>query len=113
MRKKHKLSQPKVSHESEADVLTWELSNKNIYSAKEMENVVVHFTKNDIPVLIEILDASKFLAQSSNAGSSHLRNTAQGIVEGQRKKETVGHGAKYALRNSRFFIADKETIGHG
>lgn len=55
---------PKISYEPEADVLTWELSDKDIYSAKEMGNVVVHFTKNDLPVLVEILDASNFLLQA-------------------------------------------------
>lgn len=29
-----------------------------------MGNIIVHFTKNNIPVLIEILEASKFIRQS-------------------------------------------------
>ncbi|MEK7574317.1 MAG: DUF2283 domain-containing protein [Patescibacteria group bacterium] len=56
----------KISYEPEADVLMWEITNKPIDFAKEIGNVVVHFTKNNMPVLIEILEASKFLARAKN-----------------------------------------------
>ena len=56
----------KISYEPEADVLTWEIADKPIDFAKEIGDVVVHFTKNNIPVLIEILEASKFLAKTKN-----------------------------------------------
>ncbi|MBU4298800.1 DUF2283 domain-containing protein [Patescibacteria group bacterium] len=63
MRNKNKA---KISYESEADVLIWEMTDKPIDFAKEIGNVVVHFTKNNIPVLIEILEASKFLTRAKN-----------------------------------------------
>jgi len=56
-----KTTKAKIAYEPEADVLSWEISNKDIGSAKEIGNVVVHFSKNNIPVLIEILQASEFL----------------------------------------------------
>ena len=56
----------KISYEPEADVLMWEITNKPIDYAKEVGDLVVHFTKNNIPVLIEILEASKFLAKAKN-----------------------------------------------
>ena len=56
----------KISYEPEADVLTWEITDKPIDYAKEIGDVVVHFTKNNMPVLIEILEASKFLAKVKN-----------------------------------------------
>jgi uncharacterized protein YuzE len=56
----------KISYEPEADVLMWEITDKPIDFAKEIGNIVVHFTKNNIPVLIEILEASKFLARAKN-----------------------------------------------
>ncbi len=56
-----KKNKNKISYEPEADVLSWEISNKDIDSAKEIGNIVVHFSKNNTPVLIEILQASKFL----------------------------------------------------
>jgi hypothetical protein len=52
---------PKFHYEPEADVLMWEVSRQPIDHAKEVGNIVVHFTKNNIPVLVEILEASKFL----------------------------------------------------
>lgn len=54
----------KISYEPKADVLMWEITDKPIDFAKEIGNVVVHFTKSNIPVLIEILEASKFLAKA-------------------------------------------------
>ena len=56
----------KISYEPEADVLMWEITNKPINFAKEVGNVIVHFTKNNMPVLIEVLEASKFLAKAKN-----------------------------------------------
>ena len=56
----------KISYEPEADVLMWEITHQPIDSAREIGNVVVHFTKNNVPVLIEILEASKFLARAKN-----------------------------------------------
>ena len=56
----------KISYEPEADVLMWEITNKPVDFAKEIGNVIVHFTKNNIPVLIEFLEASKFLAKAKN-----------------------------------------------
>lgn len=56
----------KISYESEADVLMVEASNKPIDYAMEVGNVVVHFTKDDKPVLFEILDASKFFTKAGN-----------------------------------------------
>ena len=50
----------KISYEPEADVLTWELSDKPIDYAEMEGNFIVHFTENNQPVLIEIIEASKF-----------------------------------------------------
>jgi len=63
MKNKNKV---KISYESEADVLMWEITNKPIDFAKEVGNVIVHFTKNNMPVLIEILEASKFLVKAKD-----------------------------------------------
>lgn len=55
----------KIKYDPDADVLSWEISEKNkIDYASEMGNIIVHFTKNNIPVLIEILEASKFIRQN-------------------------------------------------
>jgi hypothetical protein len=50
----------RISYEPEADVLTWEISrDAAIDSAREVGNVVIHVTKHNVPVLIEILNASQ------------------------------------------------------
>lgn len=65
----------KISYEPEADVLMWEITNKPIDYAKEIGNVVVHFTKENVPVLIEILEASKFLSKAKGLVKKKDRST--------------------------------------
>jgi len=71
-----KSTKNKISYEPEADVLSWEISNKDIDSAKEIGNVVVHFSKNNIPVLIEILQASEFLKTAKKLVAKKERITS-------------------------------------
>ena len=56
--------QPKIHYEPEADVLSWEVSVAPIDYAEEIGNVVVHFTKEGKPVLMELLGASMFLSKA-------------------------------------------------
>ena len=64
----------KISYEPEADVLTWEISqDAPIESARELGNMVIHFTKNNVPVLVEILEASSFLKQAEDVFSHTQR----------------------------------------
>ena len=51
---------PKISYEPEADVLRVEMSQKPIDHAREIGNFIVHFSKDNLPVYIEILEAVKF-----------------------------------------------------
>lgn len=56
----------RITYEAEADVLMLEISREaTIDSARELGNVVIHFTKQNVPVLIEILNASQFLHTAS------------------------------------------------
>ena len=62
----------KVDYSKEEDILMYEVSDEPIDYAQEMDSVIVHFTKSGKPVLLEILDASKFLTQTMKAtGKSH------------------------------------------
>ena len=56
----------KIDYEPEADVLTLKLSGQKIDYAKEVGNFVIHFTEKNIPVLIEILEATSFLKKANN-----------------------------------------------
>lgn len=52
---------PKISYEPQADVISWEISEDPIDHAKEIGDVVVHFSRDNEPVYLEILEASKFV----------------------------------------------------
>lgn len=43
----------------------YEISDEKIDYAEEMGPVIVHFTKDSKPVMLEILDASEFLTQAT------------------------------------------------
>jgi uncharacterized protein YuzE len=61
----------KISYDREADVLSWELSQDGkIDYASEMGDVVVHFTKENKPVYLEVLNASNFLQKSREMAES-------------------------------------------
>lgn len=65
-RKLSKLSSPlRASYDPEADVLSWDVApHAKIRYATEMGNIVVHFTEKQIPVLIEVLEASRVFSKS-------------------------------------------------
>jgi len=75
-----KKNKEKISYEREADVLSVELSDAPIDHAEEAGDVVVHFTKDNKPVLLEILEASLFFKKSGKAF----------IKEGVSARELVG-----------------------
>lgn len=47
----------------EDDVLTLELGDGVIDHAEEVDGVIIHFSPDDRPVLLELLDASDLLAR--------------------------------------------------
>ncbi len=57
----NKIKKTKMSYEPEADVLRIEISKKPIDYAKEMGDIVIHFSKDGLPVYLEILRAKRFL----------------------------------------------------
>ncbi len=59
----------KISYEPEADVLRFEVTDKPIDYAKEMGNLVIHFSKEGLPVYVEVLEATKFRKATDKAFS--------------------------------------------
>ncbi|RJP20176.1 MAG: DUF2283 domain-containing protein [Candidatus Omnitrophota bacterium] len=53
----------KVQYNREDDVLLVHLSDDIIDYAQDTEGMIVHFSPDDRPVLMEILDASDFLSR--------------------------------------------------
>ena len=62
----------KVTYSKDEDILMYEVSDEPIDYAEEMDSVIVHFTKSGKPVLLEVLNASDFLAQTSIATHKRL-----------------------------------------
>jgi uncharacterized protein YuzE len=56
----------KISYEPEADILRVEISTGKIDDTLESGNFLVHIDKNDNPVYVEVLEASKFLSKSND-----------------------------------------------
>ena len=55
-----------MDYDIEADILSWEIAEDSIDHAIELGNFIIHLSKNKKPVLIEILNASKFKGQFNN-----------------------------------------------
>jgi len=51
----------KIKYNKDSDILLIEFSDKPIDYAEEDGQVIIHFTKNEEPVLLEILDAKEFI----------------------------------------------------
>ncbi|GEM_PF-366671 len=57
----------KIKYDREDDILTIETAPGNIDYAEEMGTLIVHFTKEGKPVVLEILDASDFLSLATKS----------------------------------------------
>lgn len=64
---------PKFIYEKEDDVLNIWLSQKMIDYGEQEGNIIVHFTENNEPVYIEILNASDFLREQSKALPNEIK----------------------------------------
>jgi len=54
----------KIRYSKDEDALLIEISDKDIDYAEEEGHIIVHFSKEGEPVLIEILDAREFLVKT-------------------------------------------------
>ncbi|MCR6669756.1 MAG: DUF2283 domain-containing protein [archaeon YNP-WB-040] len=55
----------RIRYSRDEDILIIEFSDENIDYAEEMGPIIVHFTEDGKPVMLEILDASEFIAEIS------------------------------------------------
>ncbi|CAD6493621.1 MAG: hypothetical protein FFODKBPE_00530 [Candidatus Argoarchaeum ethanivorans] len=55
----------KISYNREDDILVYEVGEGKIDYAEEMGPIIVHFDKKGKPLLLEILDASEFITQTT------------------------------------------------
>jgi len=57
----------KIRYDREDDIVTFEVSLEKIDHAEETGPIIVHFSEQGKPVLLEILDASEFIAETARA----------------------------------------------
>ncbi|PIR13399.1 hypothetical protein COV49_02430 [Candidatus Falkowbacteria bacterium CG11_big_fil_rev_8_21_14_0_20_39_10] len=50
-------------YDAEANIICIEIAKGEISHAREFGNFIVHLSKSGKPILVEILDASKFVGQ--------------------------------------------------
>jgi len=55
----------RIRYSRDEDILIIEFSDEKIDYAEEMGPIIVHFTEDEKPVMLEILDASEFIAEIS------------------------------------------------
>lgn len=55
----------KAKYYEDADLISWRVSKKSYEYASRSGDFVVHYSKDNEPVLIEILNASKFIKETN------------------------------------------------
>ncbi|OGD97821.1 hypothetical protein A3A49_01555 [Candidatus Curtissbacteria bacterium RIFCSPLOWO2_01_FULL_38_11b] len=65
----------RAKYYQEDDLLVIELVKKAYVEAEKIGSFIVHYDKNKQPVLVEILNASKLLKETSKALPTNLRQS--------------------------------------
>lgn len=68
----------KIKYDRDADILTLEISENGIDHAEEAGPMIIHLSEDNKPVLVEILDASQFLADMTRIS---IKTSASDAVE--------------------------------
>jgi hypothetical protein len=63
----------KLRYDKDDDVLMYKVSDEPIEYAEEMGWVIVHFTRDSKPVLLEILNAKEFLSEAMKTGRKKVK----------------------------------------
>lgn len=53
----------RIRYDGEQDILLIEVSDESIDHAEQVGPIIVHLTKGERPVLLEIMDATEFLEE--------------------------------------------------
>jgi len=59
-----------MQYDAEANIAWWEIAADPITQTKEFGNLIIHFSALGKPVLIEMLNASKFLGDFERSSSN-------------------------------------------
>ena len=65
-----------MEYDNETNLISWEITGGKIDHAREFGNFIIHLSSSGKPILVEILDASKFVGQVSKLKSDEKLKTA-------------------------------------
>ncbi|MDD5290507.1 MAG: DUF2283 domain-containing protein [Patescibacteria group bacterium] len=68
-----------MQYDNEANLISWEITGGKISHAREFGNFIIHFSPAGKPILVEILDASKFVGQLDKIKVGDLKNIEKTI----------------------------------
>ena len=68
-----------MQYDNEANLISWEITGGKIDHAREFGNFIIHFSSAGKPILVEILDASKFVGQFDKIKVGDLKNIEKTI----------------------------------
>ena len=63
-------------YDAEANIICWEIAKGEINHTREFGNFIIHLSGSGKPILVEILDASKFIGQIDKIKSEKTLKTA-------------------------------------
>jgi hypothetical protein len=65
-----------MHYDNEANIISWEISKGEISHAREFGNFIIHLSPVGKPILVEILEASKFVGQLDKIKEDEKLKTA-------------------------------------
>jgi uncharacterized protein YuzE len=68
-----------ISYDRENDIMMLELSKAKIDHAEQTGQIIIHFSKKNKPVLLEIMDASEFIASTLKSSIRAKEETFQTV----------------------------------
>ncbi|MFA4941488.1 MAG: hypothetical protein WC582_02735 [Patescibacteria group bacterium] len=65
-----------MEYDNEANIISWEIAKGEISHAREFGNFIIHLSPAGKPILVEILEASKFVGQLDKIKEDEKLKTA-------------------------------------
>ena len=69
----------KVNYDPETDIVMCQVSNKQIDHAEEQGPIIVHFDKQDHPVLLEIQGGGRFIGELARLALQSKKGKSKAI----------------------------------
>ena len=69
----------KINYDPETDIVLCHVSNKQIDHAEEQGPIIVHFDRQDHPVLLEIQGGSRFIGELARLALQSKRGKSKAV----------------------------------